>query len=129
MNNLIIEKGYSTPLVSFNKEINKFEITGESFSEETSHFYQPIMEWLDLYLQVNKHPISLDFRLSYFNTSSSQSIFEMLEMLNDYANTKKLDIEVNWYASENDLDMIEDGEDFQDDFSSLNFNILAEQIG
>lgn len=127
MDDLLIEKGYSTPRVFFNKADNKLEIVGESFSEETAHFYQPIMEWLEKYLKANPEPISLDFRLSYFNTSSSQSIFEILEMLNNYATNYNIKIVVNWYASAHDLDMIEDGEDFQDDFSALHFNVLTEQ--
>ncbi|EAY24242.1 SiaC family regulatory phosphoprotein [Microscilla marina] len=38
MNDLLIEKGDSTPKVFFDKATNNLEIVGESFSEETAHF-------------------------------------------------------------------------------------------
>ncbi|WP_299453149.1 DUF1987 domain-containing protein [uncultured Microscilla sp.] len=128
MNDLLIEKGDSTPRVFFDKATNNLEIVGESFSEETAHFYQPIIEWLDKYVKANPTPLSLDFRLSYFNTSSSQLIFEMLEMLNNHASNYNIPIVINWHASAHDMDMVEDGEDFQDDFGALSFNILVEQL-
>ncbi|WP_157558806.1 DUF1987 domain-containing protein [Microscilla marina] len=86
------------------------------------------IEWLDKYVKANPTPLSLDFRLSYFNTSSSQLIFEMLEMLNNHASNYNIPIVINWYASAHDMDMVEDGEDFQEDFGALSFNILVEQL-
>ncbi|EAY24243.1 conserved hypothetical protein [Microscilla marina ATCC 23134] len=52
----------------------------------------------------------------------------MLEMLNNHASNYNIPIVINWYASAHDMDMVEDGEDFQEDFGALSFNILVEQL-
>lgn len=128
MTSLFIEGGKYTPLISFNTGSNIFEITGESYSENSDSFYQPVIEWLNKFLETNQNPITLNFRLLYFNTSSSRSFFEILEILEEHFMKQKIQVKINWYAKPNDLDMIEDGENYQEHFNHLSFNVTYQQF-
>lgn len=120
---MIIEQEKYTPYISFNIDSNIFDITGESYSEDAFVFYQTLLKWLKNYLKVNKRPITLNFKLLYFNTSSSQAIFHILEMLEDYADSEDVEVFVNWYSKPNDSSMQEDGLYYQDNFDALSFTM------
>lgn len=127
MKSLLIEKSEDTPLVSFDIKTNKFEIKGESYSDDANYFYVPVLEWLRLFLQRNTKPLTFNFYLVYFNTSSSSVFFQILEMLDKYTNNQNIPVEVNWYARPMDMDIYEEGEEFQNDFQSLPLNVKFKQ--
>jgi SUMO ligase MMS21 Smc5/6 complex component len=59
--------------------------------------------------------IYLDLRLSYFNTSSSRAILEMLRVLKNLQNGGT-EITVNWhYPNPDDDEILMEGEDFQEE--------------
>ena len=126
MKSLFIAEKYYTPQVSFDLENNLFEINGESFSEYAMEFYEPILQWLEEFTQSQHANIVFNFRVSYFNTSSSRRFYEMFKILNDYHKTARGYVMVNWYCQPDDMDMIEAGEDFQEDFE-LPFEIILKK--
>lgn len=128
MESLYVEGSIHTPLVSFNTITNQFEIKGESYSDDAYHFYKPIVRWLRNYLDLNEKPLTLDFHLVYFNTSSSSIFFQIFEMLENYTTQREIPVEVNWYARPEDMDILEEGEDFQEDFQELRLNVSYQQI-
>ncbi len=114
MENLKIEgshKNFFTPTVDFNASTGIFQISGESFLEDTMSFYEPLLEWLEDYIDIVKGPIALIIKLSYFNTSTSRSILDMLNLLKDYQDEGG-EVVVNWHFDENDVDMGEDIDDY-----------------
>ena len=115
MNDIFIqgEKGtYITPTVQFTFETGVCEISGESFLEETSKFYAPLIEWIKDYLsKVGKH-LTFSIKLTYFNTSTSKWILNILNTLKEYENSGGK-VTVNWYCYEDDIDMQDDIEDYQ----------------
>ncbi|OJJ19904.1 hypothetical protein BKI52_15600 [marine bacterium AO1-C] len=125
MKSLLIEQSNDTPLISFDIEQNKFEIKGESYSDDANYFYEPVLEWLRRFLKNNQEPLTFNFYLVYFNTSSSSVFFQILEMLDKYNN--EIPVEVNWYARPMDMDIYEEGEEFQNDFKSLPLNVKYKQ--
>ncbi len=125
MEDLIIEgeKGtYLSPDVHFSAETGICEIKGESYQEETFEFFNKLSAWLSEYTEKVKRPIVFNFKLSYFNTSSSRAILDMLAILKKYKKAGG-QVEVNWYYLESDDNMLEEAEDFQAD-SELAFNII-----
>lgn len=126
MESLTIEGEKYTPSILFDTQTNIFEIRGESYSEYSEGFYQPIVEWLHYFLEANQKPIILNFHLIYFNTSSSRSLFEILEILEEYHRRTQVSVNINWYAKFNDLDMIEDGENYKENFETLSFNVVRQ---
>jgi len=114
MENLIIHTSPETPYfpkVSFNYDSGICEIAGESFMEETYKFYAPLMAWLEEYI-AEKKKIIFNIKLTYFNTSSSRSILDILDLLREYQQFGG-EIEVSWFYDPNDPDMEDEVEDFK----------------
>jgi len=112
------------PTVDFNSATGVFELSGESYLEDTIKFYKPILDWLSEYSSVNRKPITFNFKLTYFNTNSSRSILDILKILKKYE-TIGGKVTVNWYYNEDDIDM-EDIEDFAID-TDLPINLIDEE--
>jgi hypothetical protein len=114
MKNLEIEgshKNFFIPTINFNAKTGICEITGESFLEDTVEFYRHLIDWIDEYIETVKGPLALIIKLSYFNTSTSRSILDLLNLLKDYEDEGG-EIVVNWHFDENDVDMEEDIDDY-----------------
>src|SRR5262249_48357005 len=108
--------------VDFNAITGILEIDGESYPENAMKFYKPVFNWLSEYLTETKKDIVFNFKLEYFNTSSSKCILNILEMLEEaHSNGRK--VELNWYHREDDDDMLESGQEFAEDMS-LEFNFI-----
>lgn len=126
------------PNIDFDPDSGILEIAGESYHEYTTEFYQPVFDWLENYLkEIGKgeapgKKIQMNFKMTYFNTSSSRRFIEILTMLEDYQKAqidKKPDAEdkdyviINWYYEENDVDMHESGEEYEEDVD-LTFKLI-----
>ena len=109
------------PIVDFNAETGICEISGESYMEETYTFYEPIITWLRSFVELRKKLV-LDIKLTYFNTSSSRFILEMLDVLKSFKNQGG-DVSVNWYYREEDPDMLNEINDISGE-TGLDFNII-----
>lgn len=108
----IQEDEYDKPFVNFRAESGDCEISGESFPEKTAEFYDRLILWLKQYMDEVKGPIDLSIRLSYFNTSSSKRILEILILLQKYAEAGG-SVKSRWHYDPEDLDMEEDIEDLR----------------
>jgi len=125
MKNISIEAytgDYFIPKVEFNAETGICDIAGESLLEDTIGFYKPLVEWLEEYTALNK-PLKFNFRLTYFNTSSSKRILDILQVLKK-AQDKGTNVVVNWFI-QGDSEIIEDIEDYKI-IAKLDINIVEE---
>ncbi|MCP4628579.1 MAG: DUF1987 domain-containing protein, partial [bacterium] len=66
--------------------------------------------------------ITLNFRISYFNSSSSKCLLDLLDMLEEY-HDEGGSVIINWFYEKDDPDMMEMGEDFCEDFD-LDFELI-----
>lgn len=98
------------PGIDFNADTGVCVITGEAFIDDTFEFFQPILQWLKSFTQYAPE-VHIIFKLTYFNTSTYRSLTNMLEILKDYQSSGG-DIKIDWYYDENDIDFLEDIEDF-----------------
>ena len=119
MDALIIEATENSPLISYNNDSKIFEIVGESRPENVREFYEPILIWMDEFgteMSANVNgdgnatSITFNFKLEYFNSSSSKFILDIVKKIYDY-HTKGIKIKVNWFFDEGDEDMQEAGEE------------------
>lgn len=124
MENLFIKADTFIPEINFNAQTGELNISGESYHEYTLEFYQPVFNWLTEYLKTPGRNIVLNFRMSYYNTSTSRRFLEMFDMLEEYQEQGKGIVTVNWYYSPEDVDMKESGEEYAEDVN-LNFNLIA----
>lgn len=123
MENFLIEGSTYIPKIDFNAQTGVLEIEGESYHEYTMEFFQPVFAWLEDFMDTSGREITLNFRMSYFNTSSSRRFLEILTMLEDYQKNKQGQVTVNWYYEESDIDMQESGEEYADDVE-IPFNLI-----
>ncbi len=114
MENIHIEGSHTNffiPTVDFNSETGYCLLEGESFLEDTIEFYDPLIQWLEEFTTEVKNPLTFEIKLTYFNTSTSRSILDLLNIIKDYEEDGG-EVLINWYYDEDDIDMEEDIEDY-----------------
>ncbi|TAF67791.1 MAG: DUF1987 domain-containing protein [Cytophagales bacterium] len=124
MENLFIEGFEERPQVDFNANTGILEISESSYPEYTKEIYTPIVDWLTQYLATNGRKFTFNFRMDYFNTSTSSRFQKIIEQLNDYHTSKKGEVTINWFYEEGDTDMFEYGEDYSKD-AKMPFNLIS----
>ncbi len=123
MENLILPGTKTTPYVNFNSKSNVLELSGESYPENAIEFYKQVFEWLKHYFKEEPALTTFNFKLMYFNTSSSKAVLDILDVLDDLYNEGSKVI-VNWYYQVDDEDMLESGQEFAEGLS-LPFNLIS----
>ena len=120
-----IEATKQTPEVCFNAENNILELKGESYPENIAEFSAPVFSWLEEYLeQLEEQAFTVNIELTYFNSSSSKMLLDLLDKLEEEVADFGKNITVNWiYSADNDT-AEEYGEEFQEDLESLTFNLV-----
>ncbi len=98
------------PIVDFNYQTGILEISGESYMEETYNCYEAVISWIREYL-AEKKSVTFNIKLTYFNTSSSRFILEIIDILKSYKD-KKGNVAVNWFYKKQDPDMLNEINDF-----------------
>jgi len=90
--------------------------------EDTCTFYYPITDWITNYIQQKRGKMWWDFKLGYYNSSSKKHLANIIDQLGRYQLSGG-QIEVNWYYHADDLDMLEDIEDFMES-SNVSINTI-----
>lgn len=122
MENLTIEKTKSTPAVFFDAGSGVLQMEGESYPENVVKFYAPLLDWLRAYLLLDTDEITMEFKISYFNSSTSKVFMTMFDLLEQsVAEGKKARVRLIC-DEENDV-AIECGEEFKEDLECLPFEI------
>ncbi len=129
MENIIIKAKNSTyiaPAVSFDAEKGILELEGDSYLEATPEFYNPLIDWIEQFTKEFNSKIIFNFKIKYFNTSSSGYFLDILLLLKDYKDNGN-ELDINWFFVEEDPDLEEEIEDYELD-TDLSINrIYLEQ--
>ncbi|MCU4166413.1 DUF1987 domain-containing protein [Carboxylicivirga caseinilyticus] len=102
----------TTPFIKLDYDHGLIEFKGKLTPENCSDLFDPIIQWIDEYIDHPLDKTELNIQLEYFNTRSSiylLDIFRKFESLTD----KNRKIIINWICESDDFDMIEAGEDYQ----------------
>lgn len=113
----------TTPGIQMDMDQGKIVLIGRSSPENSVQFYSPVMD--NLRGEHNLTRLEIDFKLEYFNTSSSKSIYDIVKELKNIQ-TRGVDIQINWYYEPMDDDMLEAGEDYSD-LVDISFNFIEEE--
>lgn len=124
MERLEIPATEDTPEVCFDKSNSVFRLAERSYPEDAFEFYQPILKWVENYTSAPNESTKFEFKLDYFNTTSSKQIFKILMLLEELSKTKS--VEVTWYYKASDREMLSHGEIFSK-VISVPFEIIALQ--
>ena len=112
MEALIIPEGQSTPSISLDSDKGKIEILGNSLPEDVLGFYSPVIKWVEAYVQNPNPKTEIHIKLSYFNSSSSKSILDILSLFEELVDLN-LSVEVIWHYLDLDEDMLSTGKEFE----------------
>ena len=116
MNNIILKPSKDVPYfpgINFDYDAEICELYAESYMEEPYKFYKPLMDWIKEYFTTKKH-LNFEFKLTYFNTSTSKMIVEILEILRKNKDLGN-EINVNWHITSDDTDLELEVKDFEND--------------
>jgi len=113
MEPLIIPSTTNTPTVRFNHKVNKFLISGVSLPENVLEFYQPVIDWIEVYFKNPNADTVFEFKFSYLNTASSKIISNILQIL-DEQYLQGVKVSVLWYYDFEDAETKELGQDLSE---------------
>lgn len=124
MENLVIEETVTSPRIDLNGQTHIHSFKGESYSDNMYLFYDPVIAWLESYLQALDCKATFNFELHYFNSSSSKVLMDIFYMLDDAAQNGKT-IVVNWMYDKDNEALEEYGEEFAEDVEDVEFNLVS----
>ena len=120
---LQIEPTVKTPGIEFDSKSGTITINGISIPEDPQEFFEPLNTQLDEYILQPSPNTTLDFKLEYFNTSTTLIIRNLIRKLREISD--KTNFKVRWYFETEDEDMEEAGEEFKMLFNDVDFDIIG----
>lgn len=121
MNEYKIESTETTPDIIFNFSNEELLITGVCAPENPLLYFKDLDATL-LEYKTRHHRLSIRFRFDYFNTGTSKYVLGLLKSLKAMPEDQ-FHTEVFWYYDEDDLEMLENGEIFEE-LSKIKFTYL-----
>jgi len=121
-----IKPTQSTPEIVLDPTTHTHKIKGESYPENSMEFYKGVFDWLDEYIEglEASQEVVFNIELIYFNSSSSKVLMDIFDIFDDACESGK-NILVNWIYEEDNEAILEYGEEFAEDYESLNFHFVV----
>ncbi len=117
-----IESTEKTPEVCC-LEKGLISIEGISIPENAFEFYSKILKWLEDYLEGDAKELKVKLYFTYCNTSTYQMLGAFFRLISD-ASSSDVDVDLEWYFDEGDMDMEDVGSDYAKIYSGLDFKVL-----
>ena len=112
-----------SPEIDFDYAAGHLKMQGESYPEDVTSFYSPVLDSLGRYLgDLGDGTCRFDMSLIYFNSASAKVIMTLMEML-DSAAEDGASVDVYWYYDPEDDTMQELGEEFGEDLEHATFHL------
>lgn len=115
MKPLAITATDTTPAVQYDEAGGILRFSGESYPENVSAFYEPVLAWVRDALATRK-PLKVELAFGYLNTSSTKAVLDLLLLLEEH-HSEGGSIEVEWHYNPALEVMQEAGEEFGEDLS------------
>lgn len=124
MSSLNIPASTRTPQIDFDFENGQFLMAGESYPEDVRAFYdEPVRQFSD-WLGSSDTPISFDFRLVYFNSSSARILVSLIDQMESAAREGR-ECLIRWHHAAADENIRELGEEFGSDLVAARFELVV----
>lgn len=107
---LYIKGTSKTPEVDFTNGV--IQISGRSIPEDAVSFYQPLIRWVNAYVENPEKFTKVNFKIEYINSGSNRFIYAIFKLLDDCF-IRGNDVTVTWYYEEDDDTIKGLGKDFQ----------------
>ena len=119
MEQLIRNAGKQTPQIFLDGDKGFFSFADKSYPENANDFYNPILEYIELYKLNPKDKTTIEFNWLYYNTATSKIIVKIILLLKDISS----DFEVRWLCSKDADLIIEKGQEIKE-VLQINLNII-----
>lgn len=110
MEELRISPTKNTPEIILNPD-GIIRIRGRSIHEDVTDFFEPVEDWITMYIVTPADVTCVDINLEYFNSASAKVFIHLLQKIT-YVALKHKKFIFNWYFEEGDDDILERGEYF-----------------
>ena len=124
MNDFSIPGSQSTPAIQSDWEKGIVSMQGDSYPENSYELFHQVYEWIERFLGEAAHPLSLELRLLYLNTSSIKAMMDIFDLL-EAAYQEGRQVAVNWYYDIRNERVVELAEEFKED-CTFPFEIIAD---
>jgi hypothetical protein len=114
MNDYRVQATRSVPEVEMRADNGLVRLEGECFPEDSVAFFEPVFAWLKAYMAETRGRLRAEFRLSYFNSSSSKFLLDMVALFDGYVQQGGR-VEARWFYASDDEDLRESGEELAED--------------
>ncbi|EJF07654.1 protein of unknown function (DUF1987) [Thiovulum sp. ES] len=122
MEGFFVDKSENSPRILLDWEQGLIEFDGKSYPENTFEFYEPVIEWLEIYFSGKaKNKTVVNIKLIYFNSATTQVLFDIFDLIQD---GEKNELEINWFYDGSDEFGTEDYEDYVDEFPDLHIKAV-----
>lgn len=113
METIIINAKEYTPKIILDPKVGLIEFIGQSFPEDSTGFYQPVLNWVEEYIASPYKETTVNIRFSYYNTSSAKKLNEIIHIIVKLKQSNpNYPLKINWYYEKGDDDMHIAGKDF-----------------
>jgi len=124
MENINIDKKDDSPRVVLDYEKGLLEFEGECYPENTFEFFEPILKWFNTYFKDTTKETTINFKLSYFNSATTQVLFDIFDILDESGHEM---LKINWYYDKENKGTFKDYEEFSEEFEDLNIEAVSLQ--
>lgn len=95
MDNLVIEPSASSPAICADWNAGVIHMKGDSYPENSFELFQPLIDWVEAYLDKAVRPLHLELELVYLNTSSIRSMMDIFDHM-EYAHKNGQTVTARW---------------------------------
>jgi hypothetical protein len=125
MQDVYLPRTAITPEVSFLFSQGRLALRGESYPENATAFYDPLIKITRHFFTEGKpEDVEVEVELNYFNSSSTKLLMSWFDVLNQHASSGN-QVVVKWHYDEDDDTILEFGQELNDDYSALEFRCCA----
>ncbi len=82
---------------------------GRSIPEDVGQLYDPVVAWINDYVQKPSAETEVDVAMEYLNSGSSKYMLKILKAIKQI-DVMGFSLKINWYYEEGDDDILERGE-------------------
>jgi len=120
MDPLLIYETSQTPRIHFDGGNGVFSVSGKSYPENVTEFYQAVFDYIQLYKSKPQKKTIIEFNWLYYNTATSRVIIRIIIELKDVSN----EFEVKWICKKGFDLMIEKGQEIME-VLDVDLNIVS----
>jgi hypothetical protein len=118
LQSLILENTPKTPQIDLNKFTGNLILSGRSIPENAAKLYEPVLEWVNEYINDPKPTTNLRINLEYYNSASSIWLAKILKSLTRI-NKEDYVLIIHLYLHIEDFEEMEEFDDIKDVFFPL----------